>query len=116
VRAWPRSSAWKRQTSRTETDESTTALMPKPISARLPVEIAVATAAPPTIVFQTTVNALSSIALRASDRDSGSADCSASSAMPLIVRGGCGEAVGSRRKRLRRPCTWPCRRNRPTTT
>ena len=43
--AWPRSSAWKRQTSSTDTDESTTALIPNPMSARLPLEIAVTTAA-----------------------------------------------------------------------
>ena len=71
ARRGPRSSAWKRQTRSTETDESTTALIPKPMSDRLPVEIAVATAAPPTIVFQTTVNALRRMARRASDGDSG---------------------------------------------
>ena len=58
---------------RTDTDESTTALIPNPISARLPLETAVATAAPPTTVFQATVSALRCAPWRASDRVSGTA-------------------------------------------
>ena len=44
-----------RHTSRDETEESTTALTPKPMRARLPVIAAVATAALPTTRFQMTV-------------------------------------------------------------
>lgn len=44
-------------TSTADAEESTTALIPNPIKDRLPVETAVATAVPPTIVFHPTVRA-----------------------------------------------------------
>src|SRR5438309_7463150 len=60
--ARPDSSAWKRQTSSAETEESTTAFTPNPINDRLPVAAAVTTAAPPTRTFQATVAAHSATA------------------------------------------------------